>query len=105
VIEDCDPNDNHQASECLRTVYRKDNYSTMGKFEARLKKKEKDLKETKTNVKQILDILTRNNTINRAISPQRYNSSRSLVRDGRCYKCDEEGHFSSSCAKPRSRSP
>jgi hypothetical protein len=41
------------------------------------------------NLEQILDMLTRNNTINRAILPQRYNSSRSLVRDGRCYKCDE----------------
>jgi hypothetical protein len=43
-IEDCDADDNHQASTCLRTVYRKETYSTMGKFESRLKKKEKDLK-------------------------------------------------------------
>ena len=51
----------------------------MEKFEARLKKNEKDIKETKTNVKQILDIFTRNDTVNRAISSQRYNSSRSPV--------------------------
>ena len=103
---DCDPDDDFQASAILRTVYRKDTDPTMSTFEARLQKTEEDLKETKTNVKQILDILTRNNTINGARSPQRQNSSRSHVRDGRCYNCDEEGHFSSSCTKPRrSRSP
>ena len=61
-IEDCDPDDDHQSSACLRTVYRNETYSTMGKFEARLKKTEEELKETKTKGKQILDILTRNNT-------------------------------------------
>jgi glutaredoxin 2 len=70
-IEDFDPDDHHQASACLRRVYKKETYSTMGKFEDRLKKKEKDVKETNTNVKQILDIFTRNNTINREISPLR----------------------------------
>jgi hypothetical protein len=105
-MEDCDPDDDFQASASLRTVYRKDTDSTMSKFEARLKKMEEDLKETITNVQQILDILTRNNTVNRARSPQRQNSSKSPVRDGRCYNCDEEGHFSSSCTKPRRlRSP
>ena len=105
-IEDCDPDDDFQASASLRTIYRTETDSTTSKFEARLKKTEEDLKETKTNVKQILDILTRNNTVNRAISHQRQNSSRSPVRDGRCYNCDEEGYFSSSCIKPRRpRSP
>jgi hypothetical protein len=78
-IEDCDADDEHQASICLGTVYMKETHSTMRKFEARLKKNEKDITETKTNVKQILDIFTRNNTINRAISSQRYNSSWSPV--------------------------
>ena len=105
-MEDCDPGDDFQASASLRTVHRKDRDSTMSKFNVRLQKTEEDLKETKTNVKQILDILTRNNTVNRARSPQRQNSSRSPVRDGRCYNCDEEGHFRSSCTKSkRSRSP
>ena len=81
----------------------KETDSTMGKFEARLQQTEEDLKETKANVKQILDILTRNNTVNRVRSPQRQNSS---VRDDRCYNCDEAGHFSSSCTEPRRpRSP
>ena len=57
-MEDCDPDDDFQASASLRTVYRKDTDSTMSKFEARLQKTEEDLKETKTIVKQILDILT-----------------------------------------------
>jgi len=105
-IEDCDPDDDFQASVSLRTVYMKETDSTMSKLEARLQKTEECLKETQTNVKQTLDILTRNNTVNRARSPHRQNtcSSRSPVRDGRCYNCDEEGHFS--CTKPRrSRSP
>ena len=63
----------------------KETDSTMGKFEARLQKTEEDLKETKANVKQILDILARNNTVNRARSPQRHNSS---VRDDRCCNFD-----------------
>ena len=62
-MEDCDPDDDFQASASLRTVYRTETDSTMSKFEARLKKTEEDLKETKTNVKQILDILARNNTV------------------------------------------
>ena len=93
-IEDCDADDDFLASASLRTVYRKETDSTMSTFKARSKKTVEDLKETKTNVKQILDILTRNNAVNRAISPQRQNSSKSPVRDGRCYNCDEEGHFS-----------
>ena len=105
-MEDCDPGDGFLASASLRTVYRKETDSTMSKFEARLQKTEEDLKETKSNGKQILIILTRNNAVNRARSPHRQNSSRSPVRDDRCYNCDEEGHFSSSCTKPRrSRSP
>jgi hypothetical protein len=54
----------HQLLDLVRilTVYRKDTDSTMSKFEARLQKTEEDIKETKTNVKQILDILTRNNS-------------------------------------------
>jgi hypothetical protein len=38
--EDCDPDDDHQASACFRTVRRKETDSTMGKFEARLQKTE-----------------------------------------------------------------
>ena len=38
--EDCDPDDDHQASACFRTVHRKETDSTMGKFEARLQKTE-----------------------------------------------------------------
>ena len=38
AIEDSDPDDDHQTSACLRTVYRQETYSTMGKFEARLRK-------------------------------------------------------------------
>ena len=38
--EDCDPDDDHQASTCFRTVHRKETDSTMGKFEARLQKTE-----------------------------------------------------------------
>ena len=46
-IEDCDPDDDHQASACLGTIYRQETYSTMGKFEARLKRTKEDLKETR----------------------------------------------------------
>ena len=60
-MEDCDPDDDFQASASLRTVYRKETDS-MSKCEARLQKTEEELKETKTNVKQILEILTRNNS-------------------------------------------
>ena len=79
-IEDCDPDDDFLASASLRTVNRKEADSTMCTFEARLKKTEEDLTETKTNVQQILDILTRNNAVNRARSPQRQNSSESGER-------------------------
>ena len=44
-IEDCDPDDDFQASASLRTIYRTETDSTTSKFEARLKKTEEDLKE------------------------------------------------------------
>lgn len=45
--EDCDPDDDIQASTCLRTVYRKQTDSTMSKFDARLQTTKENLKETK----------------------------------------------------------
>jgi len=50
-MEDCDPDDDFQASASLRTAYRKDTDSPMSKSETRLQKTEEDLKETKRNVK------------------------------------------------------
>ena len=39
-MEDCDPDDDFQASGSLRTIYRKDRDSTISKSEARLQKTE-----------------------------------------------------------------
>ena len=56
--EDCDSDDDHQASTCLRTVHRKETHSAMGKFEARLQKTEEDLKDVQEEQLKDPDIIT-----------------------------------------------
>ena len=91
----------------IRAVYRNENNtSDISRLETRLKKTEDDLKETKSAVNQILDILKGRVRNERSRSPNRVNSPRqSPTRGGRCFNCGAEGHFSSQCEKPRNRSP
>ncbi|CAG2187715.1 unnamed protein product [Mytilus edulis] len=74
----------------------------ISRFESRLKKTEEDVQDTKTSIKQILDILKRGNSTNRFGQPQRLSSpGRSPIRDNKCFNCGEEGHFIAQCEKPK----
>ncbi|CAC5372749.1 unnamed protein product [Mytilus coruscus] len=98
----------HESTTSVRALYRKGTSDTdvISQLESRLKKTEEDVQETKSSIKQILDILKRGNSTNRFGQSQRLSSpGRSPIRDNKCFNCGEEGHFIAQCEKPKSRSP
>ncbi|CAC5364585.1 unnamed protein product [Mytilus coruscus] len=98
----------HESTTSVRALYRKGTSDTdvISHLESRLKKTEEDVQETKSSIKQILDILKRGNSTNRFGQSQRSSSpGRSPIRDNKCFNCGEEGHFIAQCEKPKSRSP
>ncbi|VDI47032.1 Hypothetical predicted protein [Mytilus galloprovincialis] len=102
-----DSHGDHESTS-VRALYRKGASDTdvISRFESRLKKTEEDVQDTKTSIKQILDILKRGNSTNRFGQQQRLSSpGRSPIRDNKCFNCGEEGHFIAQCEKPKSRSP
>ncbi|CAG2207159.1 unnamed protein product [Mytilus edulis] len=102
-----DSHGDHESTS-VRALYRKGASDTdvISRFESRLKKTEEDVQDTKSSIKQILDILKRGNSTNRFGQPQRLSSpGRSPIRDNKCFNCGEEGHFIAQCEKPKSRSP
>ncbi|CAG2207208.1 unnamed protein product [Mytilus edulis] len=101
-----DSHGDHESTS-VRALYRKGASDTdvISRFESRLKKTEEDVQDTKTSIKQILDILKRGNSTNRFGQPQRLSSPGSPIRDNKCFNCGEEGHFIAQCEKPKSRSP
>ncbi|CAG2207187.1 unnamed protein product [Mytilus edulis] len=102
-----DSHGDHESTTSVRALYRKGASDTnvISRFESRLKKTKEDVQDTKSSIKQILDILKRGNSTNRFGQSQRLSSpGRSLIRDNKCFNC-EEGHFIAQCEKPKSRSP
>lgn len=99
-----------QPTASVRAVFRKSENNTSGidisRFEARLKKTEDDVQETKSAVRQILDILTGKNQA-RSRPPQRPTSPRQSPNRGNIndYNCGEPGHYSTQCNRPRNQSP
>lgn len=99
--------DETQPRPNIRIVYKNENATPdISRLEARIKKTEDDLKETKSAITQILDILKGRTRTDRSRSPSRTaNPGQSPTRDGRCFNCGLEGHYISQCDKPKNRSP
>ncbi|CAG2235895.1 unnamed protein product [Mytilus edulis] len=98
-----DSHGDHESTS-VRALYRKGASDTdvISRFESRLKKTEEDVQDTKSSIKQILDILKRGNSTNRFGQSQRLSSpGRSPIRDNKCFNCGEEGHFIAQCEKPK----
>ncbi|VDI28661.1 Hypothetical predicted protein [Mytilus galloprovincialis] len=88
-----DSHGDHESTS-VRALYRKGASDTdvISRFESRLKKTEEDVQDTKSSIKQILDILKRGNSTNRFGQPQRLSSPwRSPIRDNKCFNCGDTG--------------